>query len=490
MPSIYRSGIDNDGRLRRIDIGGPPSKKQRTDNDADSPHPLASTTTIFEELSSNSSHSCSDCTSVIKNNNSNDNEDAVVDDDEERMGGMIVSSSSLSLSISEAMMVVEVDEYNDETTVKSILTNYLQNIDEIYTNEEERTVVLKEGLDKLYHLVGEKNTNYIIKQQHRVEMLELGGHWLLTDLLRTFLAGNNNGNGNETNVVDVVSRACEILHELLLTDPNAATTTSTATSTASTTSKVKYQVYCAGGLDMILSALNKFPSNYHVQLTGCKFISCLISCSSSSSSSSSFDNNNFEDDLMNHDDNENTPHAHYGGNNLTGVIDDLYRSTDGLDVIVRLVGGYNFVDDGTAANMPSSMNNISNNINNNGSLRTVQIWGLFFNATSVIQKVLQQSDPNSNRRSEIIMKVKEYSYATHYRSNNNNNEGDDNEMIDDDIDINNNGGEHVEDFHSSWGYGSGKGLAKHMYDHIMSILIDEDDYNDADANRGEQYMRL
>ena len=484
MPSI---------RLRLVDIGGPPPKKQRTDDHTDEDN-SPTTTTIFEELSSNSSHSSSDCTSVIKNNNSN-NEDVVVGDDEGRMGGMIVSSSSLSssTSTSEAMMVNEIDEYDDETTVKSILTNYLQNIDEIYTNVEERAVVLKEGLDKLYRFVGEKNTNNIIKQQHRVEMLELGGHWLLTDLLRTFL-GNNNGNGNETNVVDVVIRACEILHELLLTDPNTAIV---PTST-STTSKVKYQVYCAGGLDMILSALNKFPSNYHVQLTGCKFISCLISCSSSSSSSSSssfdnnnfdddvmfFDNNHFDDDFMDDDENENdAPYAHYGGNNLTGVIDDLYRSTDGLDVIVRLVGGYNFVDGGAAANMPSSMNNT----NNNGSLRTVQIWGLFFNATSVIQKVLQQSDPNSNRRSEIIKKVKEHSYTIHHRSNSNN-EGDD-AMIDDDIDINN--GELVEDFHSSWGgYGSGKGLAKHMYDHIMSILIDEDDYNDADANRGEQYMRL
>ena len=320
MPSI---------RLRLVDIGGPPPKKQRTDDHTDEDN-FPTTTTIFEELSSNSSHSSSDCTSVIKNNNSN-NEDVVVGDDEGRMGGMIVSSSSLSssTSTSEAMMVNEIDEYDDETTVKSILTNYLQNIDEIYTNVEERAVVLKEGLDKLYRFVGGKNTNNIIKQQHRVEMLELGGHWLLTDLLRTFL-GNNNGNGNETNVVDVVIRACEILHELLLTDPNTAVV---PTST-STTSKVKYQVYCAGGLDMILSALNKFPSNYHVQLTGCKFISCLISCSSSSSSSSSsFDNNNFDDDFM--DDNENetendAPYAHYGGNNLTGVIDDLYRSTDGL----------------------------------------------------------------------------------------------------------------------------------------------------------------
>ena len=59
------------------------------------------------------------------------NEDVVVGDDEGRMGGMIVSSSSLSspTSTSEAMMVNEIDEYDDETTVKSILTNYLQNID-------------------------------------------------------------------------------------------------------------------------------------------------------------------------------------------------------------------------------------------------------------------------------------------------------------------------------------------------------------------------
>merc|ERR1712238_187626 len=130
-------------------------------------------------------------------------------------------------------------------------------------------------------------------------------------------------------------------------------------------------------------------------------------------------------------------------------------------------------------------------------LSTNQIWQLFFSAVSVVQQVLQQSDPNSNRRSELIAIVQERSTNRHnnnfyYNDNDYDNDamtdiigGDDNDDM--------NGCEHIEDFHSSWGYGSNsksKGFGKHMYEHIMSILIDEDDYNDADASSEEEYMRL
>lgn len=475
MPSNYR-GNDDDSHLWRV----PPqrTKKRRTgDHDVS---PLA--TTIFEECSSNSSDSSDNTVVYDHHENSITNYGGNFDSDD-----VVVAS--------EPMMVAEVDEYNinldDDRgeTVESILTDYIKNVDAICTNEEERVVVLKEGLDKLWLMVSEKNNNCIIKQQRRVEILESGGHWSLTDLLRRF-TGKRREQGHEYNddsditnetIVAVVIRACKILSELLLTDPNAAATkiTTSANATTSTAAKVKYQLYICGALDMVISAMNRYPYNFDVQLTGCKFLSHLIS---RPSSFDSYDEDN-------------------GVTNRTGVIDDLYRSTNGLDSIILLVGGNNFSDGGSPA-MPSMMMSSESNDDYLRQqqltlLSTNQIWQLFFSAVSVIQKVLQQSDPDSNRRSEMIAVVEKRSINRHNNNYFYYNDSDNDAMTDiiggggdnnDDM----NGCENVEEFHSSWGFGSSKskGLGKHMYEHIMSILTDEDDYNDADASREEQYMRL
>mmetsp|Transcript_53965 Transcript_53965/g.61438 ORF Transcript_53965/g.61438 Transcript_53965/m.61438 type:complete len:476 (-) Transcript_53965:440-1867(-) len=475
MPSNYR-GNDDNSHLWRIDIGGPPSKKRRTGDPDISP--LA--TAIFEECSSNSSDSTGSDTIIVCGHHENSITD--YDGDIDRDDVIIAS---------EPMMVAEVDGYNinfDDDTVESILNNYIKNNDTVCTNEVEQVEVLREGVDKLWLMVSENNNNFIIKQQRRIEILESGGHWSLTDVLRRFV-GNRTEQGYEYNdnndilnkkIVAVVIQACKVLSELLLTDPNAAatkitTSTNTATSTAA---KVKYQLYICGALDMIISAMKRYPSNFDVQLTGCKFLSHLISRPLSCDSCD-------EDNVM---------------TNRTGVIDDLYRSTNGLDSIILLVGGNNFSDGGSPA-LPSMMMTSSERNNDffhqqqPTLLSTNQIWQLFFSAVSVVQQVLRQSDPNSNRRSEMIAIVEERSINRHNNNfyyNDYDNDamteiigGDDNDDMD--------GCEHIEDFHSSWGYGSNsksKGFGKHMYEHIMSILIDEDDYNDADASREEEYMRL
>ena len=65
----------------------------------------------------------------------------------------------------------------DHESVETILQNHIRVNSEIE--------FLKEGLDKLLELIGAKNNNSVAKQRHRLEMLNLGGHWMITNLLVT-----------------------------------------------------------------------------------------------------------------------------------------------------------------------------------------------------------------------------------------------------------------------------------------------------------------
>ena len=444
MPSYYR-GIDDDSHLWRIDVNGP-SKKQRIQSDDTDDSPI----NFFEECSSTGSSS----------NNSlftkDDNHQPVTCAED----GMDTEDVTLGC-------------VDSDSNVEDILSNYIQNINQVYPDEEEQIIVLKKGLDKLLFLVGGSQTNNIVKQRNRNSMLNLGGHWQMTDILKKY-AGNRRQQGRhgnnycnkqnkgehdfvfdrETRIVAIVIQACKILSELLLTDPNAVAAGAHASSTSSS-GRIKYQIYVAKGMDVILSAMNRFPSNLDIQITGCKFLSNLISRPSTSSSSSSFCDDNAPDESC--------------------MVDDLYRSTNRLDLIIRLIGGYNFIDstsnDIGSSVSPSEPTKISGN----------QVWYLFFSGMDVIKKVLQQSDPNLNRRSELITAVRGIKERSiNFDISSYNYCGDrinDTMMADDEDNTEDYDGDHVEGFHSSWGFGSTnmhQGFGKHIYDHFMSILLEEE----------------
>lgn len=461
MPSYYR-GINDDSYLWRNDSGGPAKKPKTTNYD--------------------STANDGDLVEAIK-------EDCIYED------GICISISGNS---SDNGMVTDDGEMSGET-VDEIMSMYFEKVVAVSSavdihDAKEQLFTLKKGLGKLLHLVGDKQRNHVIKQQNRMKALQLGCHWTLSTILkslvgikkqnhhkRTFFGlrepTNSTGiNIDDTNsngtVFDVVSGSVKVLSELLLADPSAATVEDC--SNVDTPSKIKYQVYCAGGLDCVLLAMIRFNTSYDVQLHGCKFLSNLITPTSLPSSSFSYTDNDV---------------CSLGG--CSAIADDFYRSTNGLDVIIKtihaLIAGRNFVvyDQNSTEDTAS--------VATPTVIGTEQLYCLFFTVTDFLKKFIQISDPRSGRRSELISSVKKANAIGNgdaLRCLNINSKAENNRGLvsgsTTDTSMTMTGilmdGNEVEEFHNDWVYGHSKGktpgLGKHLYTHIMSVLLEED-YTDS-----------
>ena len=75
----------------------------------------------------------------------------------------------------EDMMTMEGDSYKNNGNIETILRHY------IGTNND--VLFLEEGLDKILEMISSKNRNEASKEFNRSEMLRLGGHWMITNLL-------------------------------------------------------------------------------------------------------------------------------------------------------------------------------------------------------------------------------------------------------------------------------------------------------------------
>eukprot|EP00531_Pseudo-nitzschia_arenysensis_P010246 CAMPEP_0116120978 /NCGR_PEP_ID=MMETSP0329-20121206/3459_1 /TAXON_ID=697910 /ORGANISM="Pseudo-nitzschia arenysensis, Strain B593" /LENGTH=432 /DNA_ID=CAMNT_0003614775 /DNA_START=199 /DNA_END=1497 /DNA_ORIENTATION=- len=357
--------------------------------------------------------------------------------------------ASSSLESSSDLMALD-----ENDSVESLLQHYIRANSDIH--------FLKQGLDKLLGLVGAKDQNKFTKQRHRAEMLDSGGHWMIANLLTSLTQDygyepNHNetsdsmndhdvdvrsthNNSDEELVVNVVTRSCQILRELLLTN-SADKTNADAI--------VRYQIYCAGGLDAVVSALKRFPSSFEVQLAGCQFLSQLLSIQGNSET---------DTDASSSSSNPTT----------TTLIKNLYQSTDRLTVIVRLVAG------GTK----SSLNN--NNNNAELFLSSTQMWQLFFVVADIVRSVVRQSTLDSSCRSEVIQTVEEYLNC--------NTENNDTTMAIDSVHVNkgfgNSSGISRASYsnRSSSGSKHNSGIGKYMYEHLMTILVDEEDCYEAEVS--------
>lgn len=348
--------------------------------------------------------------------------------------------ASSSLESSSDLMALD-----ESDSIESLLQHYIRanrNID-----------FLKQGLDKLLALVGATDQSKFSKQRHRAEMLDSGGHWMVANLLTSLTQdycgcepsdsmndndvdarSTYNNNSDKETVLAVVTRSCQILRELLLTN---------AVDKSNADAIIRYQIYCAGGLDAVVSALKRFPTNFEVQLAGCQFLSQLLSIQGTS-----------ENDGINP--------------TTTTLVKNLYQSTDRLRVIVRLV----------AFGTKTSLNN-NDNHNEDLFLSSTQMWQLFFVVADIVRSVVRQSALDSSCRSEIIQTVEEYLNCKH---------DNDTTAIDE---VHGRKGFRNHSSGASWGRynnrsaGGSKhnsGIGKYMYEHLMTILVDEDDCYEAEVS--------
>ena len=422
MPSHYR-GIDDESHIWRIDVENEsrPSKRQRRE--------------IFEKYGI-------DCNGTDIGSSMNKRKAASFSCSSEEEDSILDASSSLESS-SDTMTVEDHccdDKDHHESSVESILQHYIRSDNDIE--------FIKEGLDKLLELIGaKKNNNAISKHRHRIEMLDVGGHWMITNLLAALtqrengyghghghdeyehnsnmdamdVATNNNNNNNtvvvecddDERVVAVVARSCQILRELLSMNQQQE-----AISSTTSVAKVRYQIYCAGGLDAVVSALKRFPTSFEIQLVGCQCLSHLVSIT---------------------------------------MINNLYQSTDKLNIIVRLLG----------CGMRNTLQDHGSNSSDKLFLSKTQSWQLYFVVADIVRSVVKQTSIDSICRSEVIRTVKKYFISGNGNGDDNDNDGggrhrrnsneDDSTMAIDEC---------IEDgIH---------GIGRHMYEHLMTILIDDE----------------
>lgn len=461
MPSYYR-GIDDDDHIWRIDVENDsrPSKRQRT-----------AVPEMFEKYG------------IGYNDSINNIKPASFSCsyEEEDM------DASSSLESSSVMMTVEDDCEKEYESVEIILQDYIR-----INNEIE---ILKEGLDKLIERVGSKNNNVVSKQRHRVELLNSGGHWMITDLLANLTRKDeyshdarmdviDDGDDNNINntvefdderVIAVVARSCEILREILLTNPsNTHIETIPNESNASKDATVRYQIYCAGGLDAVISALKRFPTSFDIQLAGCQFISHLVSYKASNGANS-----------KNKDGDTNGKNTRSNTNPTLTLINNLYRSTDRLNIVVRVLGG------GVRNHLPSSTSS------KKWLLSNTQIWQLYFVVTAIVRSVVRQLPIDSKFRSEIMCTIEKCLIGDGDGSCNSNG----NTTTMDKCNVR----EYDNDddrYHSreSKGYYSrsynssssairhANGIKRHMFEHLMTILIDEEGFAYADVDAAGNSM--
>ena len=331
-----------------------------------------------------------------------------------------IDASSWLESSSETM-ALEDDDHNN--TVETILQQHIRGNGEIE--------FLKKGLDKLLALVGAKNENTASKQSHQAELLNSGGHWMIANLLKSLSQDHepNNLNNESMNdhdiadskddemVVAVVARSCQILRELL---------SKNSVGRSNEDATVRYQIYCAGGLDAVVSALKRFPTSFEVQLAGCQFLSQLVQGTNESTSNPT----------------------------TSTLIKNLYQSTDHLQVIVRLVGC------GTRSSLDDEL-----------CLSSTQRWQLLFVVADIVRSVVRQSTLDFSCRSEVIRTVENYLGGGQ-------NHDDDTMVIDDGKGFGKPSG-------ASRGYNGrssagsrhryASGIGKYMHEYLMKIIVDEED---------------
>ncbi|KAL3907188.1 MAG: hypothetical protein SGILL_008971 [Bacillariaceae sp.] len=121
---------------------------------------------------------------------------------------------------------------------------------------------------------GEVTASYTMAvQKQRAEILNQGGHWNIAKLMTEAYPDNES----------IQIQCASILKELLLEG-----------------GKARYQVYCSGGMNATIAAMNRFPQNWHLQLCGCRFLNRMLL----------------------------SPFS-------IAILEDLIRSTDNLETILR-----------------------------------------------------------------------------------------------------------------------------------------------------------
>ena len=348
------------------------------------------------------------------------------------------ASSAFESSFESGSETMALEEPCGDATVSDILKHYIRDNSDIE--------FLKEGLDKLFDLVGAKNHDVATTERFRAEMLGSGGHWMLTNLLAKLTQQSDDNNNSMSDrdddemVIPVVVRSCQILRELLLTNPSSIPSGSSDT-------VIRYQIYVAGGLDAVVWALKRFPTSFEVQLAGCQCLAKLVS----SKGSNDGDNGSIQRRSTNP--------------TITKLIENLYQSTDRLNLIVRLVG--NGIRD----------ENETGNSNFDFYLSTTQMWQLFFAVADIIRCVVWQSTPDSSCRAEMIQTVEACFSESGYQHTLN----EDAMMMEQDL---------------SAGCGNGfsgesldrNGKGKYMYEYLMTILMNDGDSYENDESISSTYM--
>ena len=158
-----------------------------------------------------------------------------------------------------------------ELTTERLFTEYIH-------NNENNDAMVQKGLGILWGRLGGGEFAASVTmavQRQRAEILDLGGHWTLTNVMTR----------NFPNNASIQIQCCSILKELLLQGWEA-----------------RYQVYCTSSLGAVISAMNRFRFNPHMQLRGCQFLAHMLISPVS-----------------------------------TAILEDLVRSTMHLDSILRLL---------------------------------------------------------------------------------------------------------------------------------------------------------
>lgn len=328
------------------------------------------------------------------------------------------TSSSFGSSFESSSETMEMEEQCGDDTVQDILKHYIRDNSDIE--------LLKEGLDKLFDLVGAKNHDVATTEHFRAEMLGSGGHWMLTNLLAKLTQQNEDTNsmrdqdGDEM-VIPVVVRSCQILRELLLT--NACSIPSGSSDTV-----IRYQIYVAGGLEAVVWALKRFPTSFEVQLAGCQCLATLVSSKRSNDR---------------------------GNPTITKLIENLCQLTDKLNLIVRLVG--------------------SVGCDNELCISSTQMWQLLFAVAGIIRCIVWQSTPESSLRSEMIRTVENCFGESVYNR-------EDTMMVEDFSECFS--GESRENCQNIDRDGKGK----HRYEYLMTIIMNEEDCYENDRSISSIYM--
>lgn len=199
-------------------LSGPPQKKQRTFS------PTSLTEFPHHDFSLGSTLSKADEQTIAPPM------DCMSDDDCDENADAIKLSFSCGISVTDLSTEVLFAEY-------------------LSSSNNEDTV--QKGLGLLWGRLGGgefASSVTMAMRQRREEILNLGGHWVLTNLMRQYEAD-----------ASIQIFCCSILRELLLGGGAA-----------------RYQVYCAGGLDGTIEGMNRFPEHLHMQLSGCQFLSRLL----------------------------------------------------------------------------------------------------------------------------------------------------------------------------------------------------------------------